>query len=287
MTPNSNISPLAWYKDINLQAHRRSYAFGYVYPFYVLANRLPPFQILREHMATISLTVNLYSFEGALISDITAQMSATGLSTHLSADYDNIIYSSTLPVMLDMPEGRYYMTLSDSVSGIVWYSEVFNVVQDCSKFLKITWWDSENLELDRGRIVYEGLPYKNWAYLDTELGKPEYSFKEEGQDRDGFFFREKQVSVKTYKFTFPAPEYLLDALRFAVLSDYILVESLGSVSDCDTFLITPKWNEALLASTEAEFTTNTAVKKIGRGRIPGAVGDFNNDFSNDYYNTES
>lgn len=287
MTPNSNISPLAWYRDISLQMHRKSYAFGYVYPLFALAKRIPPFQIIREHLATINVSVKLYTFEDALIGDITSEMVATGLSTQLAADYDNIIYSSILPVTFDMPDGRYYMTLTDSVSGIVWYSEVFNIAQDCSKLLKLSWWDSENLELDNGRIIYEGIPYKNWVYLDAELGKPEYTFKEEGQDRDGFFFREKQVSTKTHKFTFPAPEYLLDALRLAVLSDYVLVESLGSVSDCDTFLITPKWNNAVLASTEAEFTTNTAVKKIGRGRIPGEIGDYNNDYNNDYYNTES
>jgi hypothetical protein len=57
---------------------------------------------------------------------------------------------------------------------------------------------------------------------------------------------------------------------------------------CDTFLITPKWQEqGDLASVEAEFQTDTVAKTIGRGIVASTMGDFNNDFNNDYDNTNS
>lgn len=68
------------------------------------------------------------------------------------------------------------------------------------------------------------------------------------------------------------------------MSDFVTVYSQGRKYDCDTFLITPKWQtQGNLASVECEFDCATVVKKIGRGVIPPETkGDYNNDFNNDY-----
>lgn len=66
------------------------------------------------------------------------------------------------------------------------------------------------------------------------------------------------------------------------MSDFVTVYSQGRKYDCDTFLITPKWQtQGNLASVECEFECATVVKKIGRGVIPMTGGDYNKDFNND------
>jgi hypothetical protein len=199
--------------------------------------------------------------------------------------YDVILYPSILPMPLNLLDGIYYMTLSDGVQ--TWYSEMFTVVQDVSGYLKIQWWDIENLVFDAGQIVYKNPDFKNTLYLCTELGKPDYEFEEDGEERDGYFFPEKQISVKTFKCTILAPEFLCDVMRFIRMADYIhITDKYSREYDCDMFLITPKWQtQGDLASVEIEFKTNTVVKKIGRGYITTAnKGDFNGDFNNDFKN---
>lgn len=47
------------------------------------------------------------------------------------------------------------------------------------------------------------------------------------------------------------------------MSDFITVYSQGRKYDCDTFLITPKWQtQGNLASVECEFECATVVKKL-------------------------
>ena len=59
--------------------------------------------------------------------------------------------------------------------------------------------------VDGGQIVYEGVQFKNRVYVCSELGKPEYKFEEEGENRDGYFFPEKQISEKNVSFHIFSP----------------------------------------------------------------------------------
>jgi surface protein len=144
--------------------------------------------------------------------------------------------------------------------------------------------------LDDGAVCYKTPLYrvKHFLYLATELGKPDYLFEEEGETRDGYFFPEKQLSEKVYRFTFVAPEYLCDVMRFIRLSDYVIVtDPYGREYKCDTFLITPKWlTQGDLASVECEFQTNTVAKKVGQSVSAVEMGDFNNDYNDDYTNVQ-
>ena len=284
MIQNNNISVLPFYTSIDEQNHRKSYAYGNIYPLFAPADMLLPFQIIRNTRANDVTSVVLYDKTGKQVADITTYMKETGLQIvrFQSLRYDVILYPSILPMPLNQLDGIYYMALSDGVQ--TWYSEMFTVVQDVSAYLKIQWWDVENLVFDAGQIVYTEPNYKNTLYLCTELGKPEYEFEEDGEERDGYFFPEKQISVKTYKCTILAPEYLCDVMRFIRMADYIhITDKYGREYDCDTFLITPKWEtQGDLASVEIEFKTNTVVKKIGRGYILGNKGDFNEDFNTDF-----
>ena len=173
MIQNNNISVLPFYTSIDEQNHRKSYAYGKIYPLFAPADMLLPFQIIRNTRANDVTSVVLYDKTGKQVADITTNMKETGLQIvrFQSFRYDVILYPSILPMPLNQLDGIYYMTLSDGVQ--TWYSEMFTVVQDVSAYLKIQWWDVENLVFDAGQIVYTEPNYKNTLYLCTELGKPE------------------------------------------------------------------------------------------------------------------
>lgn len=286
MTQNNNFSVLPWYTSIDEQNSRKSYAYGAIYPLFAPADRLLPFQIMRSTRANAITNVVLYDKNGKQIANITQYMKDAGLqiARFENMGYDVIVYPAILPMPLNLFDGIYYMTMTDGVQ--TWWSEMFTVVQDVSGYLKIEWWDIENLVFDAGQIVYQNKAFKNRLYLCTELGKPDYEFEEDGEERDGYFFPEKQISEKTYKCTILAPEYLCDVMRFIRMADYVQVtDKYGRKYDCDTFLITPKWQtQGDLASVEIEFQTDTVVKKIGRCVMIANKGNFNNDFNNDFNN---
>lgn len=281
---NNNLSVLPFYEKRDMQYSRRSYSYGEVYPLYCLNNFLPPFQIIREHSITYIPEINLYDKNGKHIKDITSEVERTGLQLveFEQFGYDVIVYPGNVVMDLKISEGMYYITFNTGDDII--YSEVFTVVNSVEGYLKLEWYDDENVIFDNGQIVYKNPLFRNILYLCAELGKPDYEFEEEGEDRNGFFFPEKQISEKTYKFVILAPEYLCDVMRLIRMADHIqITDKYGEVYNCDSFLITPQWQtQGNLASVTVEFQTNTVVKKIGRGYLMPNSGDFNNDFNNDF-----
>lgn len=286
MTQNNNLSVLPWYTSISEQNHRKSYAYGQIYPLYTKKSYLLPFQIIRNHTASAApiTSCKLYDKNGTFIEDMTEKITSGGLSiVQFSAlGYDVIVFPGTSAVSTLMKEGQYYAEISDGTN--TWYSEIFTAVSDVSGYLKIEWYDVENVVFDGGQIVYQSPSFRNVLYLCTELGKPDYEFDEEGETRDGYFFPEKQLSTKKYKCTILAPEYLCDVMRLIRMADHVIVtDKYGRQYNCDTFLITPEWQaQGDLASVEIEFQTDTVVKKIGRGVTLTGIGDFNEDFNVDY-----
>lgn len=279
MTPNNNLSPFPWYDDISKQNHRRDYAFGNIFPLITPNNRLLPFQLRRDSRSASVTSVILRNIAGRQMYDITDAIKETGLTIRSFDGYDLIIYPGNIPMAISMREGYYYAEMSDGVE--TWYSEVFDVVGQLDDFMKIEWWDEEPLYYSGGHIEYSKGTYKNKVYLCTQVGKPDYDFEEEGEERDGYFFPEKQVSEKIYKFVFIAPEYLCDAMRIIRMSDHVEITSRGETYVADSFLMTPSWqDQGDLAAVDVEFETDTVIKKIGVGRNYGA--DFNNDFNNDF-----
>lgn len=284
-----NTSVLPFYTDISLQNHRMSYAYGQTYPLYVETGFLPPFQIIRTSGVGNEVTsAFLFTIDGVLVENLFTNLLDTGLTIKDCGEYDVIVYPAWLYLGHSIPEGRYYLRIAAGAQQ--WFSDVFTVVGDISPFLKIEWWDDEDFIFQGGRIVYQydtsGNKFKNRLYFDTELGKPDYEFEEEGETRDGIFFPEKQISEKVYKCTVLAPEYLLDVMRLIRMADHVrITDNYGRVYTSDTFLITPKWEvQGDLASVEIEFRTDCIMKKLPYVKLlPLEVkGDFNDDFNNDY-----
>lgn len=283
---NNNLSVLPFYTSIDEQLHRRSYAYGDVYPLYTPVGYVPPFQIVVPHQNPMTISnAQLYRANGQYIGSILSQLSAGGLTRKDFPGYDVIVYPGTAAGGIPS-EGQFYIVITQA-NGAKFYSDIFTSVGQIDAFLKIEWWDLQDFIMDTGRIVYDlgnDNLFKNTLYLSTQLGKPEYEFNEEGENRDGYFFPEKQISQKKFKCVFLGSEYLCDVMRFIRLSDFVkITDRYGHVYRADTFLITPKWEQqGNVASVELEFTCDTVAKKIPQSL--SIVGDYNIDYSNDFFN---
>lgn len=300
MIPNNNLSVLPWYKSRDEQNARRWWVYGRVYPLYTPAGMMLPFQIMRDHRSGSTITrFRLYRVDGTLVGNFLTSIREAGITIvkFESDGYDVIIFPGSLPVFGSIQNGQYYCELSDGTD--TWFSDVFTVVNDIEPYLKIEWWDTEDFIMDAARVVYKTSQwtFKNVVYLPSVLAKPEYTFEEEGEERDGVFYPVKQISEKRYRFAFWAPEYLLDVMRLIRMSDYINIYSRGEKYAVDSFLISPEWEEnGDIAAVSAEFETATVAKKVGVGYIRAwrgdysddynddINGDFNDDFSDDFFN---
>lgn len=289
MTHNNNFNPLPWYTSLDQQNHRKSYAYGSIYPLYTLANFMLPWQVQIKTSGIHYLSLSIYKEDGTLYQNVDSSDIDRDIIYITTSGCVYVLCIPTFPMVSNQPDGRYYAVMTvepeDDADRVVLYSEVYTVVHSLDNFIKIEWYDEENLVYEGGQICYSNKDnYKNWLYLPTELGKPEYTFEETGEDRDGFYFPEKQLSEKTYRFNFLAPEYMLDAMRIIRLSDYVrITDQFGVEYKVDKFLMTPKWTQnGDLAQVQAEFQTNTVIKKIGRGVVTGGDADYNADYNNDY-----
>ena len=286
MIPNNNLSVLPWYTSIEQQNARKWWAYNRVYPLFTPALFMLPFQILRAHRSGTTISsFQVYTKAGVLVGNYTQAIKDAGITIKqfTSLGYDVIVFGGQMPVFTQFADGQYYAVISDGTQ--TWYSEIFTVVNDIEPYLKITWWDLSDFTMDAGTIVYTNPSYKNVLYLQSDIAKPEYTFEEEGETLDGYFFPTKQISEKRYRFNFLASEYLLDVMRFIRMADFAEIEYHGQRYSLDTFLITPEWEDnGDVAAVEAVFDTATVAKKIGLGYIKAKRGGFNDDFNNDFDN---
>ena len=287
MIPNNFLTPLPFYTSIEQQNARKWWIYNRVYPLYVQAGFLPRFQLMVPYNATPLLEQGrLYDANTNQVLDynVIDKIRDTGYYTKFfpTQGYNIHLYTAMVPAYQSMENGRYY--LSFVADGVIYYSEVFTIVNDIEPYLKLQWWDNEDFFMDAGVISYAN-SYKNLLYLPSDLAKPEYPFEEEGENRDGYFFPIKMISEKRYRFNFLASEYLLDAMRFIRMSDFVEIEYHGQKYSVDSFLISPEWeSNGDVAVVQAEFDTATVAKKIGMGYIKAQRGDFNDDFGNDFDN---
>ena len=285
MIPNNNTSVIPFVDELEQQNHRRSYAYGAIYPIYVPQGVFVPFQICRATRANAISYVRLFKADGTQVATITQQMNDAGLmiKRYQTYGYDTIIFPAIVPMQVMNEIGQYYISISDGVQ--VWYSDVFTIVDKIDDYLKIDWYCEEDMYYRGGVITYTEPKFINTLYLEAQLGKPEYPFTEESEERDGLLFPIKQYTEKTYKFSCLASEAMCDVMRLIRMADYIRVtDGYGNEYQADQFLFTPTWQtQGDLASVECEFQTATIFKQIGRGvKVITNAGDFNIDFNNDY-----
>ena len=282
---NNILTPFAWYTDKKYQDRYKSYGYGEIFPLISPNGKLLPFQFITNDYSAPSITKELIKVnaDGSEESPVTLSFSGTGADMGDFAIY----HYDGANLLSPLAEGRYYLHLRFEQGGTTenFYSEVFTVVNDVSNFLKLEWWDESPLVMDGGAIYYNGSNYKNTIYLPTEVGKPIYDFTEEGSERNGYFFAEKQISRKKYQFNFLAPEYLCDALRLSRMHDYIKATCNGIEYEINQIEFNVEWQEqGNLASVTAQFYCSTVAKVIGKSTPFLTGGDYNDDFNDDYNN---
>lgn len=291
---NNNLSPIPFYGSLAEQDFRKWYAYGGMYPHRVSSRNLVPFFFTIDKTGVSVDKVSIFqvccadeevfgkgsynlSFSdafsvhkeepiGNMIAALCGVVAGDGCST---------IFYCAPNINIGLAKGAYFMQFDLNCNGVPMtvYSDVFFVepYTDLNKFfVGIKWYDGSDLELsDGGVIPYShaiGKAYGNQIYLDTTIGMPEYSFTEDGEERDGRFFPIKQISEKVYKFKAIVPEYLCDCMRLIRLSDVVTItDQLGRTYNVEHFEMDVKWLDGgHLAEIDCSFETDTVVKKVGK-----------------------
>lgn len=269
-----NVLPI--YTSVAYQNSNKWYAFGNIWPLVSPTNSLLPFQFVVPYNITSASEVRIKDSNSGETyqSGITPEIDS---SMYGSSGYSVVkVKEQTFP-SLTLEEGRYYLeiSISDGSGTYSFVSDIFTAVSDLSKYIKIEYWNDENLYYKGGEISYTN-DFKFIMYVCSSIGKPEYEFEEELTERAGYKFLESQISNKLYKFTFVAPEFICDAMRLIRMSDYIVITSLGKKFNALTFSYEPEWEEqGDLASVEVEFTIDNIIQKLA---------SFNRRQKQDFYN---
>lgn len=291
-TYRNNLSPLPLYSSINEQLHRRPYSNGYIYPLLVSQNYLIPFFASFPHDLPSIESIDIYQlctcgdtrsltldrtergdynidfnfdfFNTLQVGDVGVRITTKEVGEE---EWFTLYYNGNPDISWGLPRGIYYLVLNLD-HGMTLYSEVFTAVPDAellSQTIEIAWSDNRDLVYENGFIPYSD-DYINRIYLNTKIGKPEYSLEEEGKDRDGYFFPEKQISKKTFKFTALVTESLYDSMRLIGMSDSIYIrDTLNREYSPTSFNSEIEWLEdGYLAETQCEFNTDTVIKITGK-----------------------
>lgn len=261
---NNNLSVLPWYDSIEKQDFKKSYAFGAVYPLFMLKGYINPFQIVNIDVDDFDdgYTIELVNFQTGVAVNVTTAMSPYISVAYVTGIFGNVIFMTDQPVITSPKIGRYFLRITTALHQ--YFSDVITFVDSVSPFLKLEWWDVNDLQLEYGTLFYGNYGFQNLLYLQTELGKPEYTFTDEGEERNGYFFPTKQISEKVFKFNFLSSEYLLDVMRLIRMSDYIrITDPFGRCYNANQFEIKSEWEtQGNLASATVQFQTDAVVKKI-------------------------
>jgi len=295
---NNILTPLAFYTDKKYQDRYKSYGYGEIYPLFAPNNKILPFQFEVGFIYEVGVSYSnklIYvrpdGTETTSVENLAINIDFITLGGRSYAVYNGIYTGQGFSTI---NEGRYYIeaTYNKNDVSYKYYSEIFTVVNTLQPYLCLKWWDEENMVMDGGVLIYEGTSYnsrdyKNQLYLPTEVGKPAYEFEEEGEERNGYFFAEKQISKKRYQFNFLAPEYVCDALRLMRMHDYITIECNGITYYADQANVEVNWQtQGNLASVTVTFYCSTVAKKVGKMTPYLTGGDYNDDYNDDYNNEE-
>lgn len=276
---NNNLSPIPFYSSVAEQDFKKWYAFGEHTPLRVSASYLLPFFFYRSG-ATSSPSVTSVTFYDECGNSVSISSTYTNAIKNAISTYTNgggvTFYFTKTSSAMSLPKGYYYMDIAVKVANTTthFYSELFQVCPDAENTrdcVSVKWYDAEDVTINGGGVIpfahqAASTYYFNQLYLHTDIGMPEYSFTEDGEDRDGYFFPVKKISEKVYKMTFLATESLCDCLRLACQSDVLkITDKNNKVYDVEHFEMNVTWLDGgFFAQVDCSFETDTVVKKIGK-----------------------
>lgn len=263
MKQNNNLFALPFYTSPSEWQNNKPQAYGEVFPLVTPTWPLPDFQFSRAYNGRPIRKAYIHYLTGEEVNLTTKIQQAATIIVDGGIERIVVAFAGIIPPQ-PLPNGRCYLVVEDGYN--TWYSEIMTMC-DTSEYLTLEWRDSINVEVGDQKIIYEGTNFKNKLYLCAQIGMPDYTYTEEGEERDGRFFPVKQISDKVYKFSFVAPEYMCDALRLVPLAEYVVVtDPFGVTYECESILITPSWLEqGNLARVDVEIHVDTICKRIGKG----------------------
>lgn len=256
-TPNNNFNILPWYTSLEKLNSKKWYAFGQTWPLICPNDSILPFQFVVPGVITSVSTITLITSDN-IVTNTSVQ---PVIIANEKAGYSVImVHPGITSLGTTLKIGQYRAQL---VIGLdTFYSEMFTVVDNISDYIKLTYWNDENLYYNGGEVNYSN-NFRYTMYICSTIGKPEYEFEEELTKRAGYKFLESQTSNKIYKFNFVAPEFICDAMRLIRLSDYIKLEYDGDSYNALSFSYEPKWEtQGDLASVDVEFDTDAIIQKL-------------------------
>lgn len=266
------LNSLPLFDTLEEQYHRLPHTFGAVHNLVCPLGYILPFKLKFKAKSSYSLKIELFDIQDKFVADITNHMSDVSYTLRTVGKYTELSNNGDTLISHPFTEGLHYLKISYGLE--VLYSEVMAFTNDVSKFLKISYADTNGFTLDDyGDLDFvDGFRYV--SYLETNVGKPDYPFEEELVQVDGRKIVEKQISEKVFRFTFIAPEHQCDSLRIVRMCNDVKIESLSKKYCVSYFLITPKWEEqGDLAVVEAEFSEDTIIKKLHNTTDPSCSCD--------------
>lgn len=281
LSENNNHTVLPWYNSLSQQHRFIKYAYGRQSPIIYERGQVPTFQFSKSSGGSITAFSLINAETGTSLDVLSTMVSDSGLEKVSYDDYDLIINPATAQLTTGgtLKEGLHYCTMV--VGANTYYSEYFTWKNSVSDMLKLQYWNDEPIVYKSGHLRYQD--FRHVFYFNSQLGKPEYPFQEDVQERDGHIFPIQQISMKKYKFEILVPEFVLDALRLVRLHNFKQITHLGINYQIEEFIMTPQWQETGdIAAVECEFMTDTVVIKTGQAIYKG--GDFNNDYNEDFLN---
>ena len=257
------LSPLKFYDDIRKQCHHKSFAFNNITPLLSRAHTAPGFQFVLPTSTNFSSVYIRNTKDVRVTGNVLSSFVDAGLSISDVSGFKVVSYLGSFPILNNISEGYYYIEIKFS-NGLNYYSEIFCISSKTDDYLEIEYWNqSGNLFIKNGIISFEN-SFRFNLLLDTEIGKPEYSFEEEVTKRLGYNFIESQVSKKIYKFTAVVPEYICDAMRIIRMCDNKIITSKNDEYDATSFEISVEWQtQGDLASASCEFETDNVIVNLG------------------------
>ena len=140
MNINNGFNVLPWYDSVDKQNRRKWYAYGQTYPLICPVGNILPFQFVSDTALTIQS--NLYA-----INKDTGQSLDLGVQPIVTEKTikDNTYYVVKLNnvSIINLNVGQYYLQMNTSEGYL--YSEEFTVVDNPSDYIKVEYWNEDNL----------------------------------------------------------------------------------------------------------------------------------------------
>lgn len=281
ITPvNNNFSPMPFYEvsgnelDNKYLQSNQPYAYGAVFDMPIAGGWLMPFQF------TVDFEVS--SIGSCYVIPIKNVAATEAYTTSPTIVYDQETGNTTIlhagEQHANLPVGRMYVeiTLVEMVGGSavnhVYMSDIFTNVREATNnqhvipdgYIRLTYTNDHQLVYNGGSIYFQDRKFGFDILINTTIAKPIYTFEEKSSDRLGYKYIEQQVSNKQYGFTFIAPEYLCDALRFLPMCNQrTIIDKLHTYDKITDVSIEVEWLEqGDLAQVTVLFNNDTVIANL-------------------------